>query len=381
MKENIEATYKAYGYPSPEKLHKILDGQMSISQIEKAIANNKVRQLYLDRPNKIGGHILAYAPKQQYQIDISFMDKFKQQNRGFQYILLVIDVFSRFIWAIPLKTKQTKEVLNAFDTIPKPDCVMSDNGSEFVSKDFQDLLEKRGITQQTAIVGDHHALGIVDRATLTLKNYMYKQFIGNDDVKWYNLLPQIVDMYNNTPHKGIYNYTPKEAFTDKTVQAVLATINTELSENKRFHSDVKIGDMVRTRIADSKFKRGFTPRWSSDVEKVTAIRGNQVYIDGKPYKLIDVQVVNSDEKAGKKYVAAVKNDKVKRQLRQEGVQTIEGLGANRLFGVKVKRKVDGKEYITTVTGFKEPYYILKHPKESPIDTEEVTPYQVERGRI
>ena len=75
---------------------------------------------------------------------------------------------------LPLKTKGTHEVLDAFKLMPKVHCVMSDNGTEFTNKSFTSYLADQNVAQQTALVGDHHALGIIDRFTLTLKNMIYK---------------------------------------------------------------------------------------------------------------------------------------------------------------------------------------------------------------
>jgi len=41
-----------------------------------------------------------------WSADLVFMDKLSKWNKGFKYILTVIDVFSKFAWAIPLKDKK-----------------------------------------------------------------------------------------------------------------------------------------------------------------------------------------------------------------------------------------------------------------------------------
>jgi hypothetical protein len=243
------------------------------------------------------------------------------------------------------------------------------------------MLEKRDIVHQTALVGDHRALGIVDRMTLTLKNYLHKQFIGEDDLRWVSRLSFVVDSYNNTPHSGLYGYTPKEAYEDKTVKAVLTTINLQLMKNRRVSNNVKEGDSVRVRVPDSVFKRGFTPKWSAKVEEVSSVRGNTVYIDGKPHKAMNIQVVSGDSaEVGKKYEKAVKEDKVKRAIRKEGVDKVEeGLGDARLIGKTIRRRVDGKLYTAKVISFREPYYKIKYEEASPKITEELTAFQLQRS--
>jgi hypothetical protein len=49
---------------------------------------------------------MASYVDQQWQADLVDMQAFEKQNKGYKYILTVIDVFSRFAWAMPLKTKR-----------------------------------------------------------------------------------------------------------------------------------------------------------------------------------------------------------------------------------------------------------------------------------
>ena len=51
--------------------------------------------------------------------DLIDMQSFSKQNRGTKYLLTVIDVFSKFVWIMPLKRKAGQEVANAFSRILK----------------------------------------------------------------------------------------------------------------------------------------------------------------------------------------------------------------------------------------------------------------------
>ena len=51
--------------------------------------------------------------------DLVEMQAFARQNKGYKYILMIIDVFSKFGWAIPLKTKTGLEVSKAFHDLWK----------------------------------------------------------------------------------------------------------------------------------------------------------------------------------------------------------------------------------------------------------------------
>ena len=64
-----------------------------------------------------------------------------------KYLLMVIDVFSKYGWIDPLKDKKTESVSLAFDTIfkkskRKPEKLWTDKGSEFISKHFKDFFKE-----------------------------------------------------------------------------------------------------------------------------------------------------------------------------------------------------------------------------------------------
>ena len=60
-------------------------------------------------------------------------------------MLTVIDIFSKFVWIVPLKQKKTgQEVANAFSRILKerrPSKTWVDRGRQFYNKDVQKLLK------------------------------------------------------------------------------------------------------------------------------------------------------------------------------------------------------------------------------------------------
>ncbi len=51
------------------------------------------------------GHIVSYSPFNRLQLDIFVLKKYESYNKGYGYILCIIDVFSSKVWAYPLKTQ------------------------------------------------------------------------------------------------------------------------------------------------------------------------------------------------------------------------------------------------------------------------------------
>ena len=62
-------------------------------------------------------------------------------NKGFTFLLCVIDIFSKYAWVVPLKDKKVISIVNAFQSIlkkssRKPKKIWVDKGSEFLNNSF-----------------------------------------------------------------------------------------------------------------------------------------------------------------------------------------------------------------------------------------------------
>ena len=80
-----------------------------------------------------------------WSIDLAdFLDYTTSNNKGFRYIFIKIDNFSKYLWAIPLKNKYSQTITNEFSNIltkskRKPLKIESDRGSEFYKSIFQNF--------------------------------------------------------------------------------------------------------------------------------------------------------------------------------------------------------------------------------------------------
>ena len=143
---------------------------------------------------------------QQWQIDLMDMQNVQKQNKKYKYILTVIDVFSKYGWAIPSKSKTGHDISAAFKIVlasgRKPKYVQSDKGKEFLNKIFQTLLKDANITFFTTENDDIKA-GIVERFNRTLKEKIWRYFTHANTYKYLDVLSDIVLSYNNTIHRSL----------------------------------------------------------------------------------------------------------------------------------------------------------------------------------
>lgn len=143
--------------------------------------------------------------------DLVDMQKFSKWNKGYKYLLMVIDVFSKYGWIITLKDKKGESVMNAFKTIFKegrgPQYLWVDKGKEFYNKHLKDLLEEYNI--QMYSTENEEKSSVVERWNRTIKTKMWKQFTIQGNTRYLDILPKILKQYNNTRHSSIKNDTSR----------------------------------------------------------------------------------------------------------------------------------------------------------------------------
>ena len=128
--------------------------EVGIPEISQAKIRDYLRdqQAYtLHKPARkhfLRNRTITGAIDKQWQADLADMQSLASSNSGYKYILTVIDIFSKFAWAIPTKSKSSKDIVPAFETLfkksapRKPERLQTDAGKEFLNKDVQALFKK-----------------------------------------------------------------------------------------------------------------------------------------------------------------------------------------------------------------------------------------------
>jgi transposase InsO family protein len=330
MEQKVLDIYREYGYPSVSTLLKILKENgiiTSKSVVEKVIQAHSVYQLHKKKKVKYTSHLTAFLENQIWQIDLLDMQKYAHANKGYKWILLLVDIFSRKAEAIPLKSKNTTDIIPAFNKLLAdvgiPHKIISDNGSEFISKQFVDIIHKHKILHELVEVGYHPSLGIIDRLSRTVKEKIEKHFTHTGTAKWIDFLPKIISSYNNTPHSGLANVTPNRV---KEFGPLIRKLNVD----KNIASDKKIqlipkGQLVRVRLKKPMFTKGYKQEWSTSTFKVKEAHGVNATLDnGDIVKINDLQFVTEVHVPTRENVQQQKIEskaKTIRKVKQEGLTT------------------------------------------------------------
>lgn len=259
-------------------------------------------------------HVVAFNIDDLWQADLVEMDSgnlkgISKINKGYKYLLTIIDVFSKFAWAIPVKDKTGKNIVDAFEKIFRngrnSKNLQTDNGKEFYNKDFQELMKKYNINHYSTFT--ELKASVVERFNRTLKEKMWKKFDLQGNYRWVDLVSKLVGEYNNTVHRTIKK-KPIEV-NEKNYK-----IGTIVSNDK---AKFKKGDKVRISKLKGLFEKGYTANWSTEIFEIEDV----IHSNPITYKLRDL---NGEEVKGNFYEQELQKTKfpdvylVERVLRKKG---------------------------------------------------------------
>lgn len=205
-----------------------------------------------------------------WQADLVEMGNYSTQNKGYRYLLTVIDTFSKFSWVEPLKTKTSKDVVKAFKNIfkfgRKPINLQTDDGKEFFNKHFDVLMKTYKINHYSTF--SVMKASIVERFNRTLKGMMWKEFSYNGSYHWLDKYKDLVKTYNKNYHRTIKMAPIKVNKSNE--DTLLNTVYNHLKIHppSKYH----VGDHVRISKYKHVFEKGFTPNWTTEIFKIKSIK-------------------------------------------------------------------------------------------------------------
>lgn len=227
--------------------------------------------------------VIVHRMDEIWGIDLASMET--SAFDGYKFILCIIDVFSKYVWCVPLKNKMATTVLNAVKDVVKqsdriPEKIWVDQGSEFYNKEFKAWITSQDIIMYSTF-GDSKS-AVVERFIRTLRELLAKNLATKNTKDWVKLLPKIVHFYNNKFHKTI-EMTPTEASNPKNHLKVFLLLNSDQSEKKTKKPTLRVGDHVRISRIKGTFEKGSAPNFSHEIFKVSEV------LNTKPvtYKLVD----------------------------------------------------------------------------------------------
>jgi hypothetical protein len=252
----------------------------------------------------------AQVPFNRLQMDIIDMQNMQpNENGGYKYILIVIDVFSRYILTEKMKTKGATSVVPALTEIMgriadmgffPPSRIDTDNEKSFpksiltvLNRDLDGNNNDSAFKTRHAQVykGDHRSLAFIDRAVRTLRSLINKYRTGHDTNNWTNGLDQLISNYNSSKHTTIL-VTPESQASKQDFDLSKTYLNNLQKRRSRAQKEVKsrrttklkVGDYVRIPENTGMFDKRTLSRFSEKAFPITEKTGVYFHVEGAKYK-------------------------------------------------------------------------------------------------
>jgi len=183
---------------------------------------------------------------------------------GMEYIFGAVDLFSRKLYAVPMKDKEDKTALAAFKKIhakiPDISALKSDNGSEFVSDVFKAYVKSKDIKHVFSSSGKPSSNGAIEEKNKQLSRLIGKAILRNKEFNWVKKLPMIVNAINNTVNKetGKTAEQIEKAYKYKDEDMLKEVYAKEVANKSKRHKlskqEYEKGDQVRKYEPNEKYK-------------------------------------------------------------------------------------------------------------------------------
>ncbi|GBM35248.1 Pro-Pol polyprotein [Araneus ventricosus] len=166
------------------------------------------------------------------------LEPLESTNKNYKHVLCVIDSFTKFVWLYPKKSTSSQEVISKLElqisVFGNPRIIISDKGSAFNSKEFDNYCSSESIQHLSVTTGLPRANGQVEKLNSTVIAVISK-LSKDDPTKWFKFVAELQRILNSTYQRSI-NLIPFELpvgvkMRDKTDLKIRELIEEEIRSN------------------------------------------------------------------------------------------------------------------------------------------------------
>lgn len=272
---------KPGAYAGPEKLYQAVkqEGKYKIGRqrIRQFLNNEDSYSLYKPiRKTFPRSKVIVNTIDSMWDGDLADVSNIASHNDGYKFLLVLIDIFSRYLFIVPLKNKHHQNIVDGlklvFQKRRKPNTLRTDKGSEFKNRWVKAFLKKEGI--HAIYTQNETKANYAERVIRTMKNLMYRYFMKNRTYRFINILQDLVKSYNKRPHRSLGGNAP-------------ANVNKENADEIRLESYLSLWTEEFFKV-NERYKRGQIP-----VYKLKDLAGDP--IEGTFYESELQKVIKSED--------------------------------------------------------------------------------------
>ena len=262
-------------YVGPAKLYETVskEGKFKIGRkrIKQWLQDQEAYSMTRQARRKFSrSRVIVNGIDSQWDMDLMDMVSLAKQNDGYRYVLVAVDVFSRFAYCQPIQSKSgssMKEALQRILTGPrKPNMVRTDRGMEFRSKEVNGYLREQRIHHFYALNTETKA-GYAEILIKTLKHKLFRYMLKHNSKRYIDILQDVVHSYNHTVHNSLgttpASITKRNEGEMRLQQYMIRNKSTKPRRKKPYK--YKVGQTVRISHIRSVFDREYSQKWTGEL--------------------------------------------------------------------------------------------------------------------
>ena len=221
--------------------------------------------------------IYVYGKRELFQADLAFFTAphLIKANKGYTYLLCIIDCFTKKTWLFPLEDKTSQNVYEKFkilfdqlDYLPKK--IQTDKGTEFLGRKLKKLFKDNDVIHY--LTNTDRKAAIVERFIRTFKRILFQIMVNSKSHKWSQMLPLARNIYLSRYHRTI-KMSPNEAEQPENQAELRKTFHKFFSKYPiEKKPKFKVGDTVRIYGLRGIYTRGFYQSYTDEFFTIAHVK-------------------------------------------------------------------------------------------------------------
>ena len=209
LQENYDDPQVGIGGGIQSFYNKIADKYLNIrrSQVEDFIKQQTPYQLTKQDRKPINKPIISDYPNERWATDLVDLSSYSKHNKKNRYIMTVIEYFTKYVFAVPLKNKEPKSIIKGFQKIYNtqsqhtyPQILQNDNGGEFVNEEMTNWGKLHKIHLVRTMSYTPQSNGLIENFNGILRKMIREGFVRNNNLNWVDHLADYLVNRNHSKH-------------------------------------------------------------------------------------------------------------------------------------------------------------------------------------
>jgi len=279
-----------------DNLFKAVQGKVSKEEIKKWLGAQLTYTLHKPRRKNFKRNYYEVDNiDDNWESDLIDLASLAKYNDNYKYILIIIDVFSKFVFAKPLKTKSAKEVTENIKSIinesgRKPIYFLNDRGKEYENATLKNYFKEIDV-KHILPSNDISKACVAERVIRSYKEVLFKLLTSTLAYRYIDKIDEITALLNKRYHRTIGRRP-----IDVNPQNILEVwryvkqkrLKTDKKKKKQTKKQNKLCLNMFVRVSKRKNEVGdkmYLPNWSDEIFQIYKIIPHEITV----YKLKDLE--------------------------------------------------------------------------------------------